>query len=114
MAVHDGAAPPELVRVVVAASGRTKANFSDGSVLVLNPSGRAFAVLQGSAGRQQQPQQQQRQLTDFVLSRHAAALAVVLEFRNMHLDAPAYCARLLPDAATRCALARCMELVRRG
>ncbi|KAG1681112.1 hypothetical protein FOA52_015554 [Chlamydomonas sp. UWO 241] len=84
---------PDLTRVVVAATGRIKANFSDGTILVLSPSGRAFSVLQDG--------HHQRQLSDFVLSRHAAYLAVVLEFRNMHVDVPCYCARLASQAAPR-------------
>lgn len=88
-----GSSAAELTRLVVSAVGRVKANFNDGSILVLSPSGKSFSIIQDG--------KQQRQLSDFVLSRHAAALAVVLEFRNMHMDQPCFCARLMKDVAPR-------------
>jgi hypothetical protein len=36
-----------------------------------------------------------RQLSEFALSRHSPLLAVVLAFRNMHLDVPFLCKPLL-------------------
>jgi hypothetical protein len=81
------ASPPDLTRVVVTADGAIKANFADNSILVLSPSGRVFVVHRDGTS--------QRQLSEFVLSRHAPALGVVLDFRNMHLDKPCHCSRVM-------------------
>ena len=78
----------DLTRVCVSADGCLKANFSDNSILLLSANGANFVVISSSG-------EKQRQLSEFALSRHTAALAVVLEFRNMHLDKPFFCSKLM-------------------
>jgi hypothetical protein len=78
---------PSTSRIVLALDGCIKANFSDNSVLTLSPTGMVFVITH-------QDGHQQRQLSEFALNRHAAALAVVMEFRNLHVDKPCFCHRL--------------------
>ncbi|GAX72778.1 hypothetical protein CEUSTIGMA_g234.t1 [Chlamydomonas eustigma] len=70
----------DVTRIIIEMSGALKANFSDGTILVLSSKGCNFLVKREC--------HQQRHLTDFALSRHAPALNMVLDFRNMHLDVP--------------------------
>lgn len=86
-AMMSAPSPPELLRLVLAADGVVKANFADNSILVLSASGHAFVSMQPDG-------HQQRQFSEFALHRHVAALAVVLEFRNMHADQPCICERV--------------------
>ncbi len=74
-----------LLRLVVSLSGVLKANFADGTILVLSSSGSSFAIWpQGEA-------RYQKQLSEFALHRHTAFLLSALEFRNMHMDRPFVC-----------------------
>ena len=100
---------PELTRIVVAEDGRVKANFDDASILLLNSTGSAFICCSGEtalaaptlgsdASSWSTPGSsliRSRQLSEFALSRHSPQLAVVLEFRNMHMDLPFFCKPLL-------------------
>ena len=79
----------DLTRVCVASDGCIKANFSDGSIILLSAKGSNFVVIPNNGERPL------RQLTEFALSRHSNALAVVLEFRNMHLDMPCFSSKVM-------------------
>eukprot|EP00873_Tetraselmis_striata_P002139 jgi/Tetstr1/422403/TSEL_013241.t1 len=78
---------PSLLRAVVAQDGRIKANFSDNTVLLLDATGRTFTFVEPSG-------KQHRQLSEYAVSAHEVKLAVVLEFRNSHVDAPFFCRAL--------------------
>lgn len=65
-----------------------KANFSDGSIVVLSAKGSNFVFISSNG-------EPLRQLTEFALSRNSGALADVLEFRNMHLDMPCFSSKVM-------------------
>lgn len=99
-APSTAAAAPSLVRLCVAQDGRVKANFSDNSVLLLNAAGSAFLYNTSSEhdGAGSSGGSSIRQLSEYALLRHTPQLALVLEFRNMHLDQPFFCKPLLKAA----------------
>lgn len=78
----------ELRRVLLAADGRLKGQFSDNSILLVNDSGSAFMCLSPDGVTT-------RQLSEYALTKHSPQLAVLLEFRNMHVDVPFFCKPLL-------------------
>lgn len=86
--VADDTGLAGLRRIVVVADGRVKAEFDDGTLLLLNGAGSAFIHVSPAGARS-------RQLSEYVLSRFAAAVCGVLDFRNLHLEAPFYCKALL-------------------
>lgn len=75
---------PDLCRVCILADCRTKATFSDNTILSLNSTGSSFLVTTPD-GRST------RQLSEYALARHSPLLAAVLEFRNMHVELPCFC-----------------------
>ncbi|KAG2442403.1 hypothetical protein HXX76_002489 [Chlamydomonas incerta] len=96
MATAGGAELPDLCRVCILADCRTKATFSDNTILSLNSVGSSFLVTTPD-GRPT------RQLSEYALARHSPLLAAVLEFRNMHVDLPCFCkplARVLRSSFT--------------
>jgi hypothetical protein len=81
-----------LRRIIVVSDGRVKAEFDDGTLLLLNGAGSAFIHVSPAGARS-------RQLSEYVLSRFAAQVCGVLDFRNLHLEAPFYCKALLAAQA---------------
>ncbi|MEW5303222.1 MAG: hypothetical protein WDW38_001541 [Sanguina aurantia] len=79
----------ELRRVLLAADGRLKGQFSDNSILLVNQSGSAFMCLSPDGITTT------RQLSEYALNKQSPQLAVLLEFRNMHVDIPFFCRPLL-------------------
>jgi hypothetical protein len=75
---------PELYRICILEDCRTKATFSDNTILITNSAGSAFSILTPDG-------QRKRQVSEYALARHSSLLAPVLEFRNMHVDLPCFC-----------------------
>lgn len=79
---------PQLKLATLSSDGRVKAVFADSSVLAVSSNGAAF-VHTDEGGNQI------KQLSEFVVSRYAAQLAVALRFRNSAVGEPSMCSCLL-------------------
>lgn len=86
---------PELAWAALVADGRVKTLWSDNSVLLLSAGGEAFAHVPPRPGAAPT-----RQLAEFALSAFRPQLLAALRLRNLHADAPAWCAPLARAAAT--------------
>jgi hypothetical protein len=86
------ASPPHgaagLLQIAVAPDGRVKALFQDNTILLVDASATYFTCRDPATGSST------RQLCAYALSRYQPRLALVLQFRNRHTDAPVWCKAL--------------------
>ncbi|KAK9801911.1 hypothetical protein WJX73_002481 [Symbiochloris irregularis] len=73
----------DLSTIVVTTEGCLKAQYADGAILTLSQHADTFAVTEHGGKRIQQ-------LSRFAVHKYLPKLSIALEFRNLHLDEPAF------------------------